>query len=289
MAARVPLHAPSLPPGFAMHTILCFGEFELHVEQRRLFQRGQAVELGNRSIDLLAVLAQRSPQVVSQGELMRLVWPGLVVEPGNLPVQIWALRQRLGPQAIISVARRGYRFALPVQGRCLPFGECGTAPAAIRPDADNSLAFEDNAFQTAQSLALTAYPLLLAGQSVTLLGNQTEQLRTLGYTLAEVLSHWVAGVHVPSAAPRGNATRVLRCVEAENLQLEHQDAQDHGSWYVVLNAHTLPATAWLTWTRELLSVPVGARLLATSNRPLGHSGEICLPMGAAPAALSGAN
>src|SRR6185295_3825631 len=58
----------------------------------------------------LIALAQRRDQVVGQEELIDLAWPGLVVEPNNLQVQISALRKLLGAEAIATVKRRGYQF-----------------------------------------------------------------------------------------------------------------------------------------------------------------------------------
>ncbi|MBK7079821.1 MAG: winged helix-turn-helix domain-containing protein [Betaproteobacteria bacterium] len=73
--------------------------------------------MGARAFDLLLALIERRDRLVTKNELLELVWPGLVVEENNLQVQVSALRKLLGPDAIATVAGRGYRFTLePTQG-----------------------------------------------------------------------------------------------------------------------------------------------------------------------------
>ena len=74
---------------------------------------GQPVALGARAFDLLVALMERRDRVVTKNELLDLAWPGLVVEEGNLAVQISTLRKLLGPGAITTVTGRGYRFSMP--------------------------------------------------------------------------------------------------------------------------------------------------------------------------------
>ena len=57
-------------------------------------------------------MIERRDRLVTKDELLELVWPGLVVEENNLQVQVSALRKLLGPEAIATVAGRGYRFTL---------------------------------------------------------------------------------------------------------------------------------------------------------------------------------
>lgn len=76
--------------------------------------------MGPRAFDLLVALVERAGQVVTKLELLDLVWPGLVVEENNLQVQISTLRKILGPNAITTLAGRGYRFTLPIDSVDLP-------------------------------------------------------------------------------------------------------------------------------------------------------------------------
>ncbi len=87
----------------------------------RLDQKGVAepVAIGGRALDLLRLLLERPGQLVSKNEIMEYVWPGTAVEEGNLTVQMSSLRRVLDQSrsqgtCIQTVARRGYRFILPV-------------------------------------------------------------------------------------------------------------------------------------------------------------------------------
>ncbi len=92
-----------------------FGAFDLLSDERRLLSDGVPVPLGGRAFDLLCTLVEHHDRLVTKDELFARVWPGLVVEDNNLSVQVSALRRALGPEAIATVAGRGYRLALPVQ------------------------------------------------------------------------------------------------------------------------------------------------------------------------------
>lgn len=88
--------------------------FEVRPAERRLLSHGQPVSLGGRAFDLLLALIELRDRVVAKDELLARVWPGTVVEENNLTVQISSLRKVLGPDAIATVAGRGYRFTLPL-------------------------------------------------------------------------------------------------------------------------------------------------------------------------------
>jgi predicted ATPase/DNA-binding winged helix-turn-helix (wHTH) protein len=91
-----------------------FGRFELLAASRELLQDGRPLAIGNRAFDVLLTLVERRPRLVSKDELLDRVWPNLVVEEGNLHVQVSTLRKLLGAQAITTVPGRGYRFELPM-------------------------------------------------------------------------------------------------------------------------------------------------------------------------------
>lgn len=107
-----------------------FGRFELCPETRRLFERGVCAAVGGRAFDLLLALVESHGRTVSRDELYELVWPGVAVEPNNLHVQVWALRGLLGRDAIVTIARRGYRFTPGVE----IVGSPGRAQAGTRVD-----------------------------------------------------------------------------------------------------------------------------------------------------------
>jgi TolB-like protein/DNA-binding winged helix-turn-helix (wHTH) protein len=79
----------------------------------------EPVALGSRALDLLFLLAERHGELISKDAIMEAVWPGTVVEEGNLTVQISALRRILDQNreqgsCIQTVPGRGYRFVAPV-------------------------------------------------------------------------------------------------------------------------------------------------------------------------------
>lgn len=89
-----------------------FDDFRLDVVERTLWKGEERLELGGRAFEVLAALVRRAGKLVTKEELFRVAWHGRVVEEGNLHVQISALRKVLGPKAITTVARYGYRLEL---------------------------------------------------------------------------------------------------------------------------------------------------------------------------------
>lgn len=96
--------------------VLTFGPFRVDLTRRTLYRDAALVPLGGRALDLLCVLIAAKGDLVTKGELMERVWPGIVVEENNLQVQISAVRKALGEDSggrryVITVPGRGYRFA----------------------------------------------------------------------------------------------------------------------------------------------------------------------------------
>lgn len=96
-----------------------FGPFTLFPGRQLLLHDDAAVRVGGRAMDILTMLVERPGDVVSKRELMARAWPGLMVDEGNLKVNVAALRKILsdGPGAetyIATVTGRGYRFIAPV-------------------------------------------------------------------------------------------------------------------------------------------------------------------------------
>jgi DNA-binding winged helix-turn-helix (wHTH) protein len=78
--------------------------------------RGLPVHLSPKAFDILEILIARRPNVVSKDVLLREVWGGKVVEEANLAIAVGEIRKALGddprsPAIIVTVPRRGYRFA----------------------------------------------------------------------------------------------------------------------------------------------------------------------------------
>jgi Tol biopolymer transport system component/DNA-binding winged helix-turn-helix (wHTH) protein len=96
-----------------------FKSFRLDVEERQLFQDGDAVPLTPKAFDVLAVLVERAGHLVEKDELLRVVWADSFVEESNVPRIVHTLRKVLGEvdnvnKFIETVPKSGYRFVADV-------------------------------------------------------------------------------------------------------------------------------------------------------------------------------
>ena len=71
---------------------ISFGRFRLDLGQRELRRDGEPVKLNGRALDILCALATAKGEVVGKDELMARLWPGRIVEVGNIHVHVSALR-----------------------------------------------------------------------------------------------------------------------------------------------------------------------------------------------------
>ncbi len=112
-----------------------FDRFELRPQERLLLVDGEPAEVGARAFDLLLCLLAHRDRVVSKRELLEVVWPGTVVEEGNLSVQVSALRILLGPKTIATIPGQGYRFSagVPQGGGSVPIATSHPAAAIEKP------------------------------------------------------------------------------------------------------------------------------------------------------------
>jgi predicted ATPase/DNA-binding winged helix-turn-helix (wHTH) protein len=115
---------------------LRFGRAVIQPGARRLDIDGQPCAIGARAFDVLMVLVVERERVVSKAELLDRVWPGVVVEENNLQVHISALRKLLGPQAIVTIPGRGYRFTVPLAGNAAPPADMPAALPTMAAGAD---------------------------------------------------------------------------------------------------------------------------------------------------------
>lgn len=98
-----------------------FGPFRLDAEKSVLWRGAELVPLTPKALALLSALAEGAGDVVPKRDLMRRVWPDVVVTDANLTVTVAALRKAIDPQSdgrsyVQSVPRRGYRLDAPVRG-----------------------------------------------------------------------------------------------------------------------------------------------------------------------------
>src|ERR1700742_409471 len=101
--------------GTAVHRKLRFGPFELSIGERVLRRDGRVLPLGDRALDILTYLADRSGEVIAKQELIDHVWSDVTVEEGSLRVHVAAIRKALGDgqfgnRYIATIKGRGYSF-----------------------------------------------------------------------------------------------------------------------------------------------------------------------------------
>ncbi len=99
-----------------------FGVFELDLKAGELHRDGQTVLLQEQPLQVLRMLVVRDGGLVTREEIQKKLWPNdTVVEfDHGINTAIQKLRQALGdsadkPSYIQTVARRGYRFVMPVE------------------------------------------------------------------------------------------------------------------------------------------------------------------------------
>jgi DNA-binding winged helix-turn-helix (wHTH) protein len=108
-----------------------FGPFRLDPEERMLMDKGQAVALTPKGLDLLLALVRNAGHVVGKEELMREIWPDTFVEENNLTVNISALRKLLGEGASDQrYIQTGAAQGLPLCCECAPVRGFGAAWSA---------------------------------------------------------------------------------------------------------------------------------------------------------------
>ena len=233
-----------------------FGDCELWPAQRLLLRQQRVLALGGRAFDLLQVLVEHSHRLMHKDELLELVWPGLAVEPNNLQVQVWSLRQLLGAGAISTVPRRGYRFMLPVQPLAAPLEPVDGAGVAAVADPG----------WHAWAAPLQSLPLL------TLLGPDPLALRPVAEALAQLRrGARPAGLWRIDARTLGSASRV-KAVPGADDPLWPRLARQQGQLLLLDCQHAMPAARALV--RAARCAAPDLQLLTTAAVPLGLPGEV---------------
>ncbi|HMF00610.1 MAG TPA: winged helix-turn-helix domain-containing protein [Terriglobia bacterium] len=95
-----------------------FGAFRVDTAERVLFRENEPIFLPPKVYDTLLILISNAGHTLEKEHLLRELWPDTFVEEGNLAQNISLLRKVLSnggdERYIVTVPRRGYRFAAPV-------------------------------------------------------------------------------------------------------------------------------------------------------------------------------
>jgi DNA-binding winged helix-turn-helix (wHTH) protein len=126
------MNAESVQQGFV------FGPFRLFPWQRLLMESGKPVKVGSRALEILTMLVEHAGEIVGKAQLMKRVWPHIVVEEAALRVHMAALRKILGDghdgrRFIATVPLRGYSFVAPVRQDPTVHSETCTCGARLTP------------------------------------------------------------------------------------------------------------------------------------------------------------
>jgi adenylate cyclase len=118
---------------------ISFGPFRLDLRRPELRRDGEPVRIHRRALGILCALAEAEGEIVSKDELMARLWPGRIVEEGNLHVHVSALRKSLdehgkGHSFVVTVPGRGYRLADLTGLRSAQLAEGSLPPQLPLPD-----------------------------------------------------------------------------------------------------------------------------------------------------------
>ena len=145
------------------------GPLVLDTQTCLVVRDGAPIALGKRAVAVLTALVESAPQFVSKTRIIEAAWPGLVVEEGNVAVQISSIRHALaqvsgGEDWVETLAGRGYRFVGPVTR--LPEGTASVAEAHPRtnlPEPLTSFVGRERELAELERLLSTSRLLTLAG------------------------------------------------------------------------------------------------------------------------------
>src|SRR5258708_4209976 len=96
-----------------------FKTFCLDTTNHLLWRNGDRVPITPKAFDVLAYLVEHAGRVVTQDEILEVVWSETYVNPEVLRKYILEIRKVLGdrpgkPEFVETLPKRGYRFVAPV-------------------------------------------------------------------------------------------------------------------------------------------------------------------------------
>ena len=271
-----------------MTKIYDIGSFRLDAETGVLSQSGVPVPLGARGVAVLRVLVERAGEHVAKGTLIDGAWPGVVVEEGNLAVQISAIRRVLaeipgGEHWIETLPRRGYRFVGPVVEL-----QRNGAPEATGANRRSNLPEPLTSFIGRERELVEIKRLLPGKRLVTLVGiGGIGKTRLALQAAAEVIDAYRDGVWFVDLAPLADpalvpsaVAQVLGVREAAGKSVTAAlCSQVKGRQLLLLLdncEHLLNASAGMV--EALLGSVADATIIATSREALRVAGEQTYPL-----------
>ena len=263
---------------------ISFGPFCLWPAAHLLLEGDTPVRIGVRALDLLIVLVERAGEVVTKDELFARVWPGVVVDEGNLRTQMALLRKVLrdgegNTRYLMTVPGRGYRFVAPLSTK--------EAPKSLEPRAPLVEATPGLPARLTRLIGRADAVNAIAGRLkrhrfVTIVGPGGIGKTSVALAVAEQAStSYDDGVYFVDCAPLLGTSLVARKL-ASTLALEiAEDDPSRGlvaflrgkRMLIVLDCCERVVEAAAVLVENLLKGAAGVGILATSREPLRAEGE----------------
>jgi DNA-binding winged helix-turn-helix (wHTH) protein len=104
-----------------------FGPFTLDCRKQRLLRDGEPLALTGKTFEVLRALIEHRERLVEKDELLRLVWPDVVVDEANLTQHIFTVRKLLGDSSqnaryvltVFTARRRSARWSRSIAAHVL--------------------------------------------------------------------------------------------------------------------------------------------------------------------------
>ncbi|MBI0538610.1 hypothetical protein D9599_23915 [Roseomonas sp. KE2513] len=262
-----------------------FGPFRLDPAQQLLTKNGRSLALGARALAILALMAERAPEIVGNAEIKAKVWPGIFVEDANIRVHVSGLRKALGEgHGIVNHPGEGYALAAAVQR------ESAEAGAWLPSSTTTLLGREDAITELATSLARHRLTTVIGPGGI----GKTSLALVAAQAAARRFAHGVVFVDFsplqdPSLVTgRVASTLGLRLSDAESTTELAASLRDRSLLLILDNCeHIVDSAAPLV--EALQAGAPDLCILATSREALRAEGEHLYrlqPLGMPPAALA---
>lgn len=250
---------------------------------------GTPAALRHKALKLLLVLGERCGEVVSKDELMRRVWPQVVVTDDSLTQAVAEIRRVLADKKhewLRTRARRGYMLVAKTEAASQN-GSWSVAAVGMLAATAGIPASDGRLVGRTEDLA-TLCALVVEGGLVTLVGAGGIGKTRLAQAAAHVLaSRFEQGVCWVDLAPAGDPARVLPIVAAAaGVELAGVDplkslaaALVRRHMLVVLDNCEHMADATASVAIALRDGAPAVHLLATSQAPLKLRGEQVVRLG----------
>jgi predicted ATPase/DNA-binding winged helix-turn-helix (wHTH) protein len=271
----------------AVDTVYRFGIHSLIPRRRLLLAGNEPLQVGSRAFAILVALVERAGTVVSAQELIRIAWPGVVVEEANLRVQIGALRKLLEDgasklRAIETVPTQGYSFVVPVERAAADEVAAGEAKQSVVAAAPNNLPTQLSTTIGRDETVAMLVEAVGQRRLITLTGPGGIGKTTVALAVArQCVSRYPDGVRFVDFSPLSDS-RLVPTALASVFEIAVVSEDPVAGLVAHLNGKRLvlvldtcehliePVTAL---TETLLANLPGLRILATSRETLRAAGE----------------